>query len=112
MRMELEAFDLVDYGDGLPYTRRALGMLQKISKKPGIAVNKIIEEYDDDERDTIYPTLGQNIIWTLVGELAILDYIELEGEREGKVTITDKGKAKLTDFISSLSAEEKEALKM
>ena len=112
MRMELEAFDLVDYGDGLPYTRRALGILNKISKKTGIAINKIIEEYDDDERDNIYPTLGQNIIWTLVGELAILDYVKLDDGREGKVTITGKGKNKLADFISSLSPEEKEALRM
>jgi uncharacterized repeat protein (TIGR04076 family) len=112
MRMEFEAFDLVDYGDGLPYTRRALGILNKISKNPGIAVDKIITTYDDDERDNIYPTLGQNIIWTLVGELAVLDYINLEDGRSGKVTITEKGKKKLADFKKSLTAEEKKALRM
>lgn len=112
MRMELEAFDLVDYGDGLPYTRRALSILNKISKKPGIAVNKIINEYDDAERDDIYPSLGQNIIWSLVGELAVLDYVKLEDGKEGKVTITDKGKKKLADFKKSLKAEEKKALKL
>lgn len=112
MRMELEAIDLVDYGDGLPYTRRALSILNKISKKPGIAVNEIINEFDDAERDDIYPSLGQNIIWTLVGELAVLDYVKLEDGREGKVTITDKGKKKLESFKASLTAEEKEALKM
>lgn len=112
MRMEFEAFDLVDYGDGLPYTRRTLGILNKISKKPGIAIDKIIGEYDDAERDDIYPTLGQNIIWTLVGELAVLDYVKLEDGRKGKVTITEKGKKKLADFKKSLSAEEKAALRM
>jgi len=112
MRMEFEAFDLVDYGDGLPYTRRTLSILNKISGKPGIAVNKIIEEFEDDERDNIYPTLGQNIIWTLVGELAILDYIKLEDGREGQVTITENGKNKLTDFRNNLTKEEKEALRM
>lgn len=112
MRMELEAFDLVDYGDGLPYTRRALGILNKIARKPGIAVNKIIDEYDDDERDNIYPTLGQNIIWSLIGELAVLDYIKLEDGREGKVVITEKGKKKLEDFKASLTAEEREALRL
>jgi uncharacterized repeat protein (TIGR04076 family) len=112
MRMELEAFDLVDFGDGLPYTRRSLSILNKISKKPGIAINKIINEFDDDERDNIYPTLGQNMIWTLVGELAILDYIKLEDGRQGKVTITDKGKQKLESFKKSLTAEEKKALRM
>ena len=104
--------DLVDYGDGLPYTRRSLSILNKISKKPGIAINKIIDEFDDAERDDIYPTLGQNLIWTLVGELAILDYIKLEDGREGKVTITETGEKKLADFKNSLSSEEKEALRM
>ncbi|MCR4394991.1 MAG: hypothetical protein NUV31_11525, partial [Dehalococcoidales bacterium] len=112
MRMELEAFDLVDYGDGLPYTRRTLSILNKISKKPGIPVNKIIEEFDDFERDNIYPTLGQNLIWTLVGELAVLDYVVLDDGREGKVTITKKGKKKLEDFRNSLTPEEREALKL
>ena len=86
--------------------------MNKISKKPGIAVNKIINEFDDAERDNIYPSLGQNIIWTLIGELAVLDYVKLEDGREGKVTITEKGKKKLADFKNSLTAEEKKALKM
>jgi uncharacterized repeat protein (TIGR04076 family) len=112
MRMELEAFDLVDYGDGLPYTRRSLGILNKIGKNPGVTVDKIITLYDDDERDNIYPTLGQNLIWTLVGELAVLDYIKLEDGRSGKVTITEKGKKKLADFKKSLTEEEIKALKL
>ena len=112
MRMEFEAFDLVDYGDGLPYTRRALSILNKISQKPEIAVNKIIDEFADDERDNIYPTLGQNIIWSLVGELSVLNYITLDDGREGNVAITDKGKEKLKNFKNSLTPEEREALKM
>ncbi len=112
MRMELEAFDLVDYGDGLPYTRRSLGILNKIARKTSLPVNKIINEYDDHDRDEIYPTLGQNLIWTLVGELAVLGYIKLEGGREGKATITEAGKKKLADFKKSLSAEEVKALKL
>jgi uncharacterized repeat protein (TIGR04076 family) len=112
MRMELEAFDLVDYGDGLPYARRTLSILDKIAKKTSLPVNKIIDQYDDHDRDEIYPTLGQNLIWTLVGELAILDYIKLEGGREGTATITEKGKKKLADFKKSLTAEEVKALKL
>ncbi len=112
MRMELEAFDLVDFGDGLPYTRRSLSILNKIAKKPGIAVNKIINEFDDAERDDIYPSLGQNLIWTLVGELAVLDYIKLEDGREGKATVTAQGRKKLADFKKSLAPEEKKALRM
>jgi hypothetical protein len=47
-----------------------------------------------------------------VGELAVLDYIKLEGGKKGKVTITAKGKKKLAAFKKSLTAEEKKALKM
>ncbi len=112
MKMELEAFDLVDYGDGLPYTRRALGLLNKIANKTTLPVNKIIDEYDDHDRVEIYPTLGQNVIWCLVGELTVLDYVKLEGGREGTVTITPKGKKKLGDFKKSLTAEEVKALKL
>jgi uncharacterized repeat protein (TIGR04076 family) len=112
MRMELEAIDLVNFGDGLPYSRRTFSILNKISQKPGIAVNKIINEFEDKERDEIYPTLGQNLIWTLVGELAILDYIKLEDGREGKATITEAGKKRLKNFKDTLSAEEKKALRM
>ncbi|UCC17839.1 MAG: hypothetical protein JSU58_04625, partial [Dehalococcoidales bacterium] len=78
----------------------------------GMAVNKIIEEFDDDERDNIYPTLGQNIIWSLVGELAVLDYITLDGDRDGNVAITEKGTAKLEDFKKGLTSEEHSALRM
>ena len=109
MRMELEAFDLVDFGDGLPYSRRSLSILNKISKKPGIAIKKIISEFDDDERDNIYPSLGQNLIACLVGELQVLDYIKVADE---KATITPAGLEKLKSFKATLSAEEKKALKM
>jgi uncharacterized repeat protein (TIGR04076 family) len=113
MRMELEAVDLVEFGDGLPYSRRSLSILNKIAQKPGgIAVNKIINEFEDKERDDIYPTLGQNLIWTLVGELAILDYIKLDDGREGKATVTAAGKKKLKAFKATLSAEEIKALRM
>jgi uncharacterized repeat protein (TIGR04076 family) len=112
MRMELQAFDLVDFGDGLPYTRRSLSILNKIAKQPGIAVNKIINEFDDLERDDIYPSLGQKLIWVLVGELAVLDYVKLEDGMEGNVTITDKGKKKLADFKKGLTKAEKKALRM
>ncbi|MEO0250169.1 MAG: hypothetical protein ABIN58_11725 [candidate division WOR-3 bacterium] len=112
MRMELEAIDLVDHGDGLPYTRRSMAILDKIAKKPGIAVKGIINEFTDQERDNIYPTLGQDLIWSLVGELAILDYVKLDGDRDSRVKITEQGTRKLTDFKKSLSPEERKALRM
>ena len=109
MRMELEAFDIVDYGDGLPYTRRMIGILNKVKNNPGVARDKILSLYDDDERDNIYPSLGQNMLWTLTGELEVLDYIDF---MDNKANITDKGKKKLEDYKAGLTAEEIEALKL
>ena len=82
-------------------------ILDKIIRKPGIAMDKIIDEYTADERDNIYPSLGQKIVAILVGELELMDYIDVE---DNKATSTDKGKKKLEEFKASLTAEELKAL--
>lgn len=108
-RFEVEAFDLADKGDGLPYFRRAMSILHKVLPKPGIAMKNIIDEFTSDERDNIYPSLGQNMVAILVGELELMGYVDVA---EDKVTVTDKGKKKLEDYKKSLTAEEKKALKL
>lgn len=108
-QFRVEAFDLADKGDALPYYRRAMTILNKISRKPGIAMDRIINEFTGDERDNIYPSLGQRIVAALVGELQVLGYVTVKND---KVTITAKGKKKLASFIKSLTAEEKKALKL
>lgn len=109
MQFKPEAYDLADRGDALPYYRRSMTILDKISKKPGIAVDKIINEYSKDERDNIYPSLGQKIVAIIVGEMELLDFVDV---KSNKVTITEKGREKLAGFIKSLTAEEKKALKL
>ena len=109
MRMELEAIDLVDYGDGLPYTRRMIAIMDKVQKNPGVARDKILSLFDDDERDNIYPSLGQNILWTLTGEIEVLDYLTF---KDNKAYITDKGRKKLQDYRAGLTDEEIRALRM
>ena len=109
VRLKIEAFDLSDKGDGIPYYRRAMSILNKVLPKPGIAVNQILNEFSKDEIDTIYPTLGQNMISVLLGELELMGYVEIKDE---KATVTNKGVKKLDDFKASLSAEEREALKL
>lgn len=106
-QFKVEAFDLADRGDALPYFRRSMTILDKIIRKPGIAMDKIIDEYTADERDNIYPSLGQKIVAILVGELELMDYIDVE---DNKATSTDKGKKKLEEFKASLTAEELKAL--
>ena len=107
MRMELEAVDIVDYGDGLPYTRRMITIMDKLQKNPGTARDRILYLYDEYERNNIYPSLGQNMLYTLTGELEVLDYIEFKDE---KAYITDKGIKKLEDYKSALTDEEIQAL--
>jgi hypothetical protein len=109
VQFKLEAFDLADRGDALPYYRRSMTILGKVSGKPGIAMDKIINEYTKDERDNIYPSLGQRMVAIIVGELELLDFVDVKND---KVTITDKGKKKLASFIKTLTSEEKKALKL
>ena len=108
-RFKIEAFDLADKGDCLPYYRRTMSIIDKIIKKPGIAMSKILSEFSKDEINNIYPILGQKIIAVLVGELELLGYVKVDKDR---VTATDKGKKKLASFKNSLTQEEKKALKV
>jgi len=108
-QFKVEAIDLADRGDALPYYRRAMSLLNKVSKKTGIAMDRIINEFTNDERDNIYPSLGQHIVAILVGELELMGYVSV---KDNKVTITDKGKKKLEDYKASLTAEERKALKL
>jgi len=108
-QFKVEAFDLADKGDALPYYRRSMTILDKVIRKPGIAMEKIIDDYTTDERDNIYPSLGQKIVAILVGELELMDYVDVKNNR---VTATSQGKKKIEEFKASLTAEELEALRL
>ena len=108
-RFKVEAFDLADKGDSLPYYRRTMSILNKIIVKPGIAMNRILNEFTRDEINNIYPILGQKIIAVLVGELELMGYVEVNHER---VTATEKGRKKLESFKKNLKSEERKALKL
>jgi uncharacterized repeat protein (TIGR04076 family) len=109
VRFKVEAFDLADTGDSLPYFRRAMSILDKVNKKPGIAIEKIIKEFSKEQTDNIYPTLGQKITAILVGELELLDYVIV---KNNSVSITAKGKKKLAAYTAGLTPEEKKALEL
>jgi hypothetical protein len=53
--------------------------------------------------------LSPQIMGPLIEELDLMDYLDIE---DGKAVVIKKGGAKLEDFKSSLSAEEREALEM
>ena len=84
-----------------------MSILKKVLPKPGIKVDKILNEFSKEEIEGIYPALGPVMVQALVEELELMDYLEIQN---GKATVTKKGEAKLEDFKASLSAEEIEAL--
>jgi len=109
VRFKVEAYDLADKGDSIPYYRRTISILDKIVRQPGIPMDKILSEFSKNQIYNIYPILGQKIIAVLVGELELLGYVAVA---HGKVTATAKGKKKLRSFIAGLTAEEKKALQL
>ena len=109
MLMKLEAFDLADKGHALPYFRRMMTILNKVMKNQGIKADKIIDEFSKEQRDGIYPALSPQLMAPLTEELDLMNYLNIE---DGKASVTEKGAAKLESFKSSLSAEEREALKL
>ena len=109
VRFKVEAFDLADKGDSLPYYRRAMSILAKVQKKPGIAMDQILGEFTQEEIRGVYPALGQKIIAALVGELELIGYVEVKDE---KVSATEKGLKKIASYKKSLTAEERKALKL
>ena len=109
VKVKLEAFDLADKGRNIPYFRREMVILQKILKKPDIKLEKILDEFTKEQIEGIYPALSQIMVEALMEELELVGYVEI---RNGKVSSNKKGEAKLEDFKASLSAEERQALKI
>jgi uncharacterized repeat protein (TIGR04076 family) len=106
---KLEAFDLADDGDSVTYFRRMMVILAKVLAKPGIDADKVLSLYTRKEIEDIYPSLSQIMMQILLEELALMGYMDT---KDGKVTVTKKGEAKLKAFIKSLPPEDKEALKL
>jgi uncharacterized repeat protein (TIGR04076 family) len=101
---KLEAFDLSDVGYDTPYFRRQMVLLDKVSQKLGIEVDKLLDEFTTFEKEDIHPPLNRIVIETLVEELELVGYLEI---RNRKAYITKKGEEKLNNFKQNLSEEEK-----
>jgi hypothetical protein len=106
---KLEAIDLSSKGFDTPFFRREMTILHKVLPKPGIKLEKIIDEFTKEENEGIYPALNQLMMGVFFEELELMGYLDI---KDGKATISEKGKKKLDDFIKSLSNEEREALHM
>jgi hypothetical protein len=82
-------------------------ILDRILKKPGIKMDKILGEFTKKEIEGIYPALSPIMVQALTEELELMSYVTI---REGKITVNAKGKKKLAEFKSGLSKEEIKAL--
>jgi uncharacterized repeat protein (TIGR04076 family) len=107
--VRIEAFDLSDTGRNIPYYRREMAILDKVLKKPGIRKDAILGEFTREQIEVIYPALSQVMIESLLEELELMGYLEIKDE---KVVAAPKARARLDEFIASLSAEERQALEL
>ena len=105
--VKIEAFDLSDKGRNIPYFRREMVLLDRVLKKPGIRVDKILDEFSKEEIEGIYPALSPVMTQVLIEELDLMGFVGID---EGSVRISKKGEARLDDFKRALPAEEREAL--
>ena len=107
---KLEAFDLADDGLSVTFFRRMMVILSKVLKRPEIPVEKIIDEFSEEERDEIYPALSPILVECLLEELSLIGFLEVKSGRA--TTVTSAGEKKLEDFIEGLGADEREALRL
>jgi uncharacterized repeat protein (TIGR04076 family) len=107
VKIKLEAFDLSDKGRNIPYFRRQMVILDRVNRKPGIAVDKILGEFTEKEIEGIYPALSKIMVEMLAEELELTGYLVV---RSGRATVTAKGKKKLADFKAGLAQVERKAL--
>ena len=104
---KFEAFDLCDKGDAVPYFRKQMIILEKVLNNPGIPVDKILDRLSKVHVEDIYPGLNPVLVEVLVEELEAMGYLEI---KNGNASASQKGEAKLNDFLRTLSSEEREVL--
>jgi uncharacterized repeat protein (TIGR04076 family) len=105
----LEAFDLSEKGFAIPFFRRQMTILDRVSKNPGVDEEAILEKFSTEERYEIYPPLVREILLPLNDELVLAGYLE---RRDGKTFLTAKGEKKLEQFRKTLNEEERKALRL
>jgi hypothetical protein len=104
---KLEAFDLSDHGESVPYFRKEMMILKAVMENPGIRVDEIRDKLSEMQREEIYPLAALPLMKTLTEELELMAYLE---NKEGQSYITEKGENKLEEFKNNLTEEEREAL--
>ncbi|MGI6072661.1 MAG: hypothetical protein ACOX75_06625 [Lachnospiraceae bacterium] len=105
---KIEAFDLATAGQCLPYTRRAITMMDRVAKTGGAyPLDKVIDLYTEKELYDIYPPMSKVLIGMMAEEVSLLDFATV---KDGMITITEKGKERVARYKTEIPAEDAEAL--
>ncbi|WP_258360369.1 hypothetical protein [Moorella sulfitireducens (nom. illeg.)] len=104
---KLEVIDLSDKGFDVPYFRRQMCILDRVIKNPGINLDKIPSKFTEKQIMDIYPPLVPEMLRPLAEEIELVGYMEI---KDGQCFATEKGIARLKDFIATLTDEEVELL--
>jgi uncharacterized repeat protein (TIGR04076 family) len=107
--LKLEAFDVADLGDAIPYFRKQMLMLDIVRRHPGIEVDKIRDKFSKKQLEEVYPLAVPVMLSGLIDELELVGHLEI---RDGKAYLTKRGEKRLKDFKASLSAEERRVLEL
>jgi hypothetical protein len=84
-------------------------ILKKVIEKPGIRADRIMDDMSRNHVEEIYPGLNPVLMEVLVEELAAIGFVTI---RDSEVSATGPGEAKLREFTSSLTIEERKALEL
>ncbi len=104
---KVEAFDVSEFGDAVPYFRKQMVILNIVRQNPGIKVDKIRNKMPKKQLEEVYPLAAPVMMQGLIEELELVGHLKIE---DGKAYVTPKGQKRLKDFKSGLSAEERKAL--
>jgi hypothetical protein len=76
-----EPIGLASGGDMKTHYNRAMSILEKIKKQPGMTVDEILNKFTKFEREEIYPPIYQLNVSLMLDEMAMVNYIELRDGR-------------------------------
>jgi len=82
---------------------------ERTIQKQASTATRILNQFSKKEIEKIYPALSPIMVDCLLEELQLMEYIETT---DGKVSVTEKGRARLEGFKAELSKEERQALRM
>jgi hypothetical protein len=76
-----EPVDLASGGDMRTHYNRAMSILEKIKKQPGMTIDEILGKFTKFEQEEIYPPIYQLNVSLMLDEMATVNYIELRDGR-------------------------------